>query len=426
VEPYETHLALATSLGVGLLVGLEREQTKDERGGSQLGGIRTYPIFAIIGAVATLLEPASMWFPLIALLGVFALVALSYAADLKRDADHGMTTEVSVIAVYLLGALAASRGVFEPMSDRLILVAGLGVILTFLLGSKPWFHRFAARVPREDFYASLKFLIVAVIVLPLLPDRDLGPLAAINPRVLGLLVVTISGLSFVGYVAMKFYGAKRGILVGGAFGGLVSSTATTLSFATRTRDNPALAPVAAGGIAIAWVIMLGRVAVLVALIDPPLLTTLAVPLGAMVAASLIGLALTFHRVADGSHAELALANPFALGSAIKVTLVFGLVLLASKAAVEYAGSQGLYLAAALGGTTDVDAVTLSSARLAEGGLEPFTATIAILIAIAVNTIVKTGLAIGVGGKPLGKRVIVIGALVIAGGAAGLAASSVVG
>ncbi len=420
MEPYETHLSLAVALAVGLLVGLEREQTKQEH--SQLGGIRTYPIFALIGALATMLEPASMWLPLIALAGVFTLVAISYAADIKRDADHGMTTEISVIGTYLIGALATSRGVVEPMTDRLILVAGLGVALTFLLSSKKTFHGFAARVSREDYYATVKYLIVAVIVLPMLPDRPFGPLDAINARTLGLLVVTISGLSFVGYVGMKLLGAKRGLLVGAALGGLVSSTAVTLSFANRTKDEPRLAPVAAGAVAIAWTIMLGRVAVLVGIVAPRLLLSLAVPLGAMTVATLLGLLITFRR-AEVGETELDLKNPFELASAIKVTIMFAVVLFAMKAAQVYAGDQGLYLASALGGTTDVDAVTLSSARLAKDGIDAVAATVAIVIAIGVNTAVKTGLAIGVGGWALGRRVIFVGLLVLLAGALGLATTA---
>ena len=425
MEPYETHFALATALAVGLLVGLEREQSKPERVGSQLGGIRTYPIFALVGALATLVEPASMWLPLVTLGGVITLVALSYHGEIKRDADHGMTTEISVIAVYLIGSLAASRGVVEPMGDRLILAAALGVALTFLLSSKQFFHGLAARVSREDYYATIKFLIVAVVVLPMLPDRAFGPLNAINARTLGLLVVTIAGLSFIGYIAMKVLGAKRGLLLGAALGGLVSSTAVTLSFANRTKAEPRLAPVAAGAIAVAWTIMLGRVVVLVAIVDPELLRTLGVPLGAMIVAALLGLVLTFRRT-DGESGEVKLENPFELGSAIKVTLVFAVVLFAMKAAQTYAGSEGLYLAALLGGLTDVDAVTLSSAKLSADGTAHLTATIAILIAIASNTVVKTGLAIGVGGWVLGKRVILVGILVIAAGAAALALTAGLG
>lgn len=422
VEPYETHITLAAATAVGLLVGLEREQTKTERPASSIGGMRTYPIIALVGALATMLEPASMWLPLIALAGVFALVAISYTADVRRDQDHGATTEVSVIATYLLGALATSRGVVEPMADRLVLVAGLGVALTFLLSSKTWFHRFAARVSREDFFATVKFLIVAVIVLPLLPDRQVGPLDAVNPRHIGVLVVLISGLSFVGYVATRLLGARRGLLLGAALGGLVSSTAVTLSFATHTKAEPRLAPVAAGGIAVAWTIMLGRVAVIVALVHPPLLRVLAVPLGAMTLAALVGLALTFRR-GEADPGELTLKNPFELGSAIKVALAFALVLLAAKAATEHLGAQGLYLASALAGTTDVDAITLSSAELAKGGVGALTATVAIVIAITANTVVKASLAAFVGGAALGKRAALVGGLIIVAGAIGLAAGA---
>lgn len=422
MEPYETHLALATAFAVGLLIGLEREQSRPDRPASSFGGVRTYPIFALIGALATLLEPASMWLPLIALLGVCALVAISYHADVGREGDHGATTEASVIATYLLGALATSKGVIEPMSDRLILVASVGVALTFLLSSKPWFHRIAARMSREDFFSTVKFLIVAVIVLPLLPDRAMGPLGALNPRHLGILVVTISGLSFAGYVAIRLLGARRGLLLGAALGGLVSSTAVTLSFATRTKAEPKLAPVAAGAISAAWAIMLGRVAVLVAIVEPALLRSLAIPLGAMTLAALAGLALTFRRD-GGDPAELELKNPFELGSAIKVTLVFGAVLLASKAATEYLGERGLYLTSALAGTTDVDAATLSSAQLARDGLGKVTATVAILIAIGVNTVVKAALAAGIGGASLGRRMAFVGALILGAGVGGLVAGA---
>ena len=434
MEAYENHLSLATALAVGLLIGLEREQSKEEHAASaleagakvgtrSLGGVRTYPIFALVGALAMKLEPASMWLQLVALAGVIALVVVSYAADVRSGAnpDHGVTTEASIIATYLLGAFATSKGVVEPMADRLVLVAGLGVAIAFLLSSKQRFHGFARRVSRDDFYATTKFLIVAVIVLPLLPDRDLGPLGAINPRTLGLLVVTISGLSFLGYVAMKLWGAKRGLLFGAALGGLVSSTAVTLSYANRTKAQPALAPVAGGAIATAWTIMLGRVVVLIAIVEPSLLRIAGVPLAAMIVASLVGLALLFRKPTEGA-GELELTNPFDLWNAVKVTLMFGVVLLATKGATVYLGDRGLYLASAIGGTTDVDAVTLSSARLAESVGELVAAT-SILIGIAVNTLVKAGLATGIGGAALGRRVAVIAALVLVSGGVALAVTA---
>ena len=200
----------------------------------------------------------------------------------------------------------------------------------------------------------------------------------------------------------------------------MSSTAVTLSFANRTKREPSLAPMAAGAIAIAWTIMLGRVAVLVALIEPQLLRTLAIPLGGDGGRGAARLAAHVPPRRRRRRPSSTLKNPFELGSAIKVSLVFAVVLLATKAATEYLGNEGLYLAAALSGTTDVDAVTLSTAKLAKGGLAPVVATIAITIAIAMNTIVKTALAGWVGGPGLGKRMAIVGGLVIAAGAAGVA------
>jgi len=409
-------LSLLTTLAVGVLIGLEREQAKPETGGGAIGGIRTYPIFALVGALATMLEATSLWLPLVALGGVIGLLAISYAADLRAGRGHGMTTEASVIATYLLGALATSRGVIEPMSTRLILVIALGVILTFMLSSKQWLHGIASRVSREDFYATVKFLIVAVIALPLLPDRDMGPLDAINPFAVGLMIVLISGLSFVGYVAMRLVGKKRGLLLGASVGGLVSSTAVTLSVAGRTKKDADLAPAAGAAIAIASTIMMARVAVLVGLINAGLLRYLAIPLAAAAAGAVIGGFLVYRRgkVKDGN---IAVENPFELGSAIRFGLLFAGIMLALKAAKTYLGNQGVYLAAAIGGTTDVDAVSLSSAK--NFASEAHVATIAILIAVISNTIVKSSLALFIGGAALGKRAFLIGGLIIAGAVAGL-------
>jgi uncharacterized membrane protein (DUF4010 family) len=421
VGSYQTHLALATAIAVGLLIGLEREQSRPEgdEGKTLLGGVRTYPIFALVGALATLLAPASTWFPLVALLGVVALVAISYSDSVRRHGDHGVTTEASVLATFLLGATATSH-VIEPISARLLLVAMVGVALTFLLSSKTWFHNTVARVSRADFYATVKFLIVVVIVLPLLPHRNLGPVDAIDPFQLGLMVVTIASLSFLGYVATRWFGARRGMLLGAALGGLVSSTAVTLAFSRRARSDPSLAPIAAGAIGVASLIMIIRVAVLVAVVDPDLLVTLVWPLATMALGCGLGTLLVFRRdPTPREHQPVPLTNPFELSSAIKVGLMFGVVTLATKAATVYLGDRGLFVAAGLAGTTDVDAVTLSTAKLATGGLTETAAEIAIFIAIAVNTIVKTGFAFVVGTPALGRRVAVIGVLGIVGGAAGI-------
>ena len=339
MEPYEPHLAIATAIAVGLLIGLEREQAHPE--GTKQGsfaGVRTYPIIALAGALATMLEPASMWLPLIALSGVIALVVVSYAADVRNGHERGATTEASVIVTYLLGALAASHGVIEPMTTRFLLVAIVAVAVTFLLSAKTWLHGVAASVSREDFYATVKFLIVAVIVLPLLPHGAYGPLDAIEPFTIGLMVVMISGLSFVGYVAMHLFGASRGLLLGAAFGGLVSSTAVTISYARRAKVEPRLVPLAAAAIAIASTIMVGRVAVLVSIVNLDLLPHLAAPLiGAALGGIVTGVVVYRRGNAEGVEGEMTVKNPFELGTAIRFGLLFGVILLATKAAKVYLG-----------------------------------------------------------------------------------------
>jgi uncharacterized membrane protein (DUF4010 family) len=412
MEQYEPLLAMATALAVGLLIGLEREQTRTE-GGTLFAGVRTYPIFAMIGALAAMQE--SPWLPLVALAGVIALCAMSYATELRETKHRGVTTEASVIATYLLGALATSRGVIEPLSNRLLLVGALGVALAYLLSAKQYLHGIASRVSRDDLYATMKFLIVAVIVVPVLPRHEMGPLDAIEPFVVGLMVVTISGLSFVGYLAMRWLGPSRGLLASAAFGGLVSSTAVSVSMAARTKQNAALAPVAATAIGIAGAIMISRVAVLVAVVDAPLLARLAIPLAAAAAGSAIA-AWIVYRKPDGATAELEVKNPFELGTAIRFGLVFAAILLATKAAKVYLGDRGLIAAGAIAGTTDVDALTLSTARLARDSIEADIAAITILVAAGVNTIVKTGIAWTLGGARLGRRAALIGAASIACGA----------
>jgi uncharacterized membrane protein (DUF4010 family) len=416
VEPFEPHLSLLTALAIGLLIGLEREQAKADIGGATLGGVRTYPIFALIGALATMLENASMWLPLVALGGLITLLAISYAGDVRKGADHGLTTEASALATFLFGALATSRGVIEPMSTRLLLVVALGVTLTFLLSSKQRLHGFAAKVSREDLFSTTKFLIAAAIVLPLLPREDVGPLDAINPFSVGLMIVLISGLSFLGYVAMRLYGKGRGVMLSAAIGGLVSSTAVTFAFANRTKQDAKLAPVAAAAIAIASTIMIARVAVLVGVIDPGLLGDLALPLAGAGVGAMLGGFVGYRGTKKQADDDLGIKNPFELGNAIRFGIAFAVILLATKAARQYLGDQGLYIAAGVAGLTDVDAVSLSTAK--QAGPDDTAAAIAILLAVASNTIVKSSIAAVIGGRRLGKRAFLIGGLIIAGGALG--------
>ena len=424
METYEPFLSLGIALAAGFLIGLEREQAQrpGPGEGSFLGGLRTFPLFALLGALTVLLGRALSWgLPLIGFLGLLALVAISYADDVKKDRDRGLTSEASILVTFLLGALAASNGVIEPASRRAVAVAALAVVVTFLLSSKPRLHAMVDRVSKNDLYATVKFLIVAVIVLPLLPTETIGPLDVIKPFNVGLMVVLIAGLSFVGYVSSRVWGAGRGLIVTALLGGLVSSTAVTLSFAGRARKEASLVPVAAVAIVAASAIMFGRILVEVALVHRPLLALLSAPVLAMTIAGLVVATILYRgaTMRDAAAPEVPLSNPFELSTAVRFGLIYAGVLLATKAAQRYAGSNGMYAAAALAGLTDVDAITLSTASLARDGLDPRVAVTTILIGAASNTLAKAALAAVLGGWPLARRTLVAYAtMLLAAGLAG--------
>jgi uncharacterized membrane protein (DUF4010 family) len=426
MDTYEPFVAVGIALAAGLLIGLEREQSQgpDADQGSFIGGVRTYPLFALLGAVSVLLgRGLSMWLPVFAFIGLLTLVGISYADDVKKERDRGLTSEASILMTFLLGALSSSAGVIEPMGRRVLVVAALAVIVTFLLSSKPRLHALVERVSRDDLYATVKFLIVAVLVLPLLPNTTVGPLDVINPFHVGLMVVFIAGISFVGYVATRVMGTGRGLVATALLGGLVSSTAVTLSFAGRARKEPALVPLGAVAIVLASTIMFARILIAVAVVYRPLLHELTVPVVAMAVSGFVAGAFLYRRAQSKGQASptVPLSNPFELSTAIRFGIVFAVVLLASKAAQVYMGAPGMYAAAALAGTTDVDAITLSTANFARGGLDPRVATTTIVIGAVSNTVVKAVMAAVLGGWRLGRLVLVaFAAMLVAAAATGVA------
>lgn len=424
MNSFEPFISIGIALAAGLLIGLERERAEEPETarGSFLGGLRTYPLFALLGVLSMLLSPQLSWAgPLLAFTGLLVLVALSYADDVKKDRDRGLTTEASILITFLLGALAGSNGAVEPASRRVLVVAALAVIVTFLLSSKPRLRVLVDRVSKDDFYATLKFLIVVVLVLPLLPNETLGPLDVINPFEVGLMVVLIAGLSFLGYLSSRVLGTGRGLIVTALLGGLVSSTAVTLSFAGRARREPSLAPVAAFAIVCASVIMFGRILVEVAVVHRPLLQQLTVPIVGMAFAGALAAARLYRTASPHGpvSSTVSLSNPFELSSAVRFGLLFAAVLLGTKAAQLYAGASGMYFTAAVAGVTDVDAITLSTASFAKDGLDPRVASTTILVGATANTMAKATIAAILGGWPLARCVFVAyAAMLIAAMAAG--------
>jgi uncharacterized membrane protein (DUF4010 family) len=255
----------------------------------------------------------------------------------------------------------------------------------------------------------LKFGIVSVIILPLLPNHPYGPWGVLNPRVIWWMVVLISAISMVGYVLMKFLGLRRGMALTGLLGGLASSTATTLGLSQKAREaKREAAAYFALGIVLASTIMFFRVLFLTWVVDEGLGAALLVPIAIPAATGLLAGAYLWRKKSETAAAGLEVKNPMELGSAIKFGLLFAVVLVAARAAHHYFGATGLFVAAGLAGLTDVDAITISTARLARDGvLASSTANAAILLASAANTVVKGGLAVSLGGKALRSAILPI-------------------
>jgi uncharacterized membrane protein (DUF4010 family) len=350
---------------------------------------------------------------LAAFLPVSALVVAGYF-QISRASDRtlGLTTEIAAVAVFLLGAMT--------MLGYRELALGLGVVTAAALAYKQPLHGLVAKLGWDDVYAGVRLLVATFIILPLLPDRTLDPWDALNPYKLWLLVILISSLSLVGYVATRWLGAGRGTALTGITGGLVSSTAVTLSFARRSRDEPGAAAALACGILLAWAVMFGRVLVLVLAVNVGLVYPLLPPFAAMGVLTLLAAWLLYRRGGETpGPQDVPLKNPFSLTAAAKFALAFAVVLLLVKVTQFYFPGGGVYIVAALAGLTDVDAITLSMAEYAKAN-SPTVAAVAVVIAALSNTVVKCGMVTALGGPALRLPMLLTTAGVMVAGIGGVA------
>ena len=420
----ERFVSLAVALGIGFLIGLQREQSASADGRTdqtQPAGVRTYPLVALAGALCVLLAGRfGSWVVGAGFLALLVPLWLSYADDLRTTRDRGITSEVSLILTYLLGCLTTADGLAGSPKERLLLCASLSVAVTALLSFKDPLHTLAARISRDDLIAAVKFGILALVILPLLPNKGYGPYQSLNPAKIGLVVVLIAGVNFIGYIAVRLLGPGKGLGVTGLLGGLVSSTAIALSFSGRAKREPKAAKACAMGVILASTVMGLRILGLVALTNRALLASIIVPIGALTLAGLLAAGILYlSSRKDGLGAEnIQFSNPFELGSALKFGLLFAIVLVASRAATHAWGARGSYLASLLAGSTDVDAVTVSLSRLAPQELSFHQAALAIVMAAAANSVVKAGIAVVAGGWSYGWRVLASFLAMIAAGVAG--------
>ncbi len=388
-------LDLSTALSIGLLIGAERgwsaRTTRDER---LTAGLRTYGLLGLLGGLGVLLTGplgAGVWIAL--LLAVSALIITTYITGLRRDPDQGITSEIALLLTFLLGSLA--------MADARLLATGCAVVVALLLRLKEPLHRALHRLSADELGAALKLLFISLVLLPVLPDQGYGPWQLFNPYVLWWMVVLLSALGFAAYVAVRLVGTRHGLLLAALFGSLVSSTATTLLLA-RLRTGRELQALLAAGLLITSALVFPRMLLEVALVNPLLLGPLLVPAMISLGGYLAGALYWWWRSGRESapDGEPLLKNPCELGAALRFALLLALILLLVEVARRQLGAPGVYLVALFAGLADVDAITLSLARSAQGELASEIAVHGIALAAASNSLFKGLLILLAGGREL--------------------------
>ena len=389
-------LAFLVAGALGFVVGLERQFSPHGREG--YAGARTFALYGMWGAAAGLIGDRYGGVAVAAaLLAAAALIIASYLAFMKVSGDLGTTSEAAALMVVAIGLLS-----WEAMWVAAI---GATVAVTALLRAKDALHAVAHRFSDEDVKTFLQFAVVTAVVLPLVPDQAFGRFEGFNPREVWLMVVFVSALGLAGYVALRLFGS-RGLVLTGLLGGLVSSTAVTMSFSRMARADRQPAGALAAGVLAACGLMFARVLIEAVVLAPALAASLA-PwlLGAFVVVE--AAALIWWRRSSGSSpqtGELVIRNPLTLTVALAFGAVYAVVAFASRAAIELVDESSLSIVGAVSGLNDVDAITLSMGNLVNAGLPVEHATAAVLAAVTVNTLVKAVLAMAIGGRMHGRRV----------------------
>lgn len=381
-ETYAIVLKLLAALTIGLLVGTERGwRDRDESEGSRIAGIRTFSLIGLLGGVSALLAQESSTLVIAAIfIPVAALIIAAYVLGHRQSHDLGTTSAFAIMLVFALAAWSAY--------GHTVLAIATTVVVTALLGYKPTLHRLLQKVTAEELFSGIKLLMISAVLLPMLPNEGYGPWEAFNPFWVWLMVVLISGFSFAGYIAIRLAGDRMGTLITAVAGGLASSTAVTLTLSNfaRRRGGKSLFLV---GILVAAIIMFARVVLEVALVNHQLLWTLWQPFAFMVTVLSVGAAWLWLRQTKAPQEQSQdYQNPLQLAMALKFGALLALILLLSEGMQSWFGNQGTYALAAISGLINVDAITLSLSKMAGNNLSHQVAAAGIVLATAVNTLVK--------------------------------------
>jgi uncharacterized membrane protein (DUF4010 family) len=398
----------ATSLAVGLLIGLERERSVSAK-----AGLRTFALVSLLGTICALLaaKSGSSW-PLAAgLLAVCLLIVTAYMSAPAIDGDPGTTTQAALLVCYGVGAM-----IWYGYSTIAIMIA---IATAALLYFKPELQGLSRTLERRDLLSILQFATLSFIVLPILPDIGYGPNQALNPYNVWLMVVLISGISLAGYVALRLVGQRYGAPLLGVMGGMVSSTATTLVYARHGRSDAKLVQLAVLVIMIANLVVVVRLGALGAITAPAILPDLLPVLGGALTLGLAVTAYWWRKLRqDGELPLPAVKNPAEIRISLTFGMIYGVVLFLSAWLSEYVGNKGLYALAVVSGLTDVDAIALSSLRLFSlGKLGAEQTVTAVTLALIANLVFKFGLIVSIGGAALAKRCVASMGAVALGAAA---------
>lgn len=403
-----TLLGLSVALGIGLLIGAERERRKGSGPTRGAAGIRTFAIVALLGAVAVLLGGTAMLVAVTLVVGALALAAYLRT----RETDPGMTTEAALLLTCLLGGLAMRHAA---------LAAGVGAALAALLAAKTRLHHFVSRVLTErELHDALLFSAAALIVLPLAPDRFMGPFDAVNPYAITRLVVLVMAISALGYVATRALGPRYGLPLAGFAAGFISSTATIHAMGTRASGSIAQTDGAVAGAVLSSIATIVQLAVVVAAVQPALLDALLWPLLSGGVAACAYSLLFFPRATaaagqpHGPPENQDLGRAFDLKTAVSFAAVVSVVLVVSAALSAWLGGRGTLLAAGVTGLADAHATAASAASLVKAGKLPLdTALWAIIIGLSTNSLMKAAVAFHAGGSAYAARIVPGLVLVIA-------------
>jgi uncharacterized membrane protein (DUF4010 family) len=395
----ENFKLLGIALAIGLLIGIERGwRNRDRAEGMRVAGLRTYGMFSLLGALSGILaQQVGAFLMGFVFLGLASVLLLAYKKSLDKFEDYSITSIIASLITFILGALT--------VFGHSMLASASAVIITSLLGFKPLLHGWIKKLEQVELNATLKLLLISVVMLPILPDQSYDPWGVFNPYHIWWMVVLIAGISYLGYFAIKIAGNQHGPVLTGALGGLVSSTAVTLNLSRLSPQYPGMENVLAAGILTACATMFARTLLLTSVFNITLFRALFAALLVMtIATYFVAFMLWWNARGFRTAEEIALENPFQLGMALKFGLFLIAILLLSQILKIYFGAAGTYFLAAAAGLADVDPITLSMSQMSKQGLDVNVAARAILIAVSVNSGIKGIFSWLIGGRGLALRV----------------------